>query len=400
LRLTDLRPVGAATGLRVTWQRRPDGASFVMFSDDARQIPRNCPPEGPCIPAPVLQATFTAPADSQPPRVTLVRMEGLLVADSLGRELAPCPTIVPLDLTARICAGAGVCDANGDDHIDVRDLVLMVRCLRGECTDGVRGRLDCNADSTFTLDDVLCCAQRILRGSLPDSLPPPQPLAGLVVSLGKPVATIQGFAQTLHLRGAGSLGAVRLALGYRSDWTLVGVEITGNPSDWMHLEELSSGHAVVGLLAMAPNSTGEIEAVLHFSVPPRSEAGAGVSSLDGEFVASDGRVVTPPNGIEGAPSAGPATIELSAARPNPFTSQVRFALTLSAAAPDVQLGIYDLGGRLVTTLHRGSLAAGVHEFTWNGTRTDGTRVADGVYFYRVRTAASVTSRRIVAMRGR
>jgi len=57
LRLTDLRPVGAATGLRLTWQQRPDGASFVMFSDDARQIPRNCPPEGPCIPAPVLRAS-------------------------------------------------------------------------------------------------------------------------------------------------------------------------------------------------------------------------------------------------------------------------------------------------------------------------------------------------------
>jgi flagellar hook assembly protein FlgD len=125
-----------------------------------------------------------------------------------------------------------------------------------------------------------------------------------------------------------------------------------------------------------------------------------VSSLDGEFVASDGRVVMPPNGIEGAPSAGPATVALSAARPNPFSNETRFELTLSAAAPDVKLAIYDLTGRLVASLHSGALGAGSHAFVWDGRRADGTRAADGVYFYRARTGSSVMSKRIVSMRGR
>jgi len=399
--VTDLRPIGPAAGMKLAWQPYANGATFVMFSPDSVVVPPSwpCPLETfPCAHA-VLEATVTAVPGAAPPPVSFLRMLDLLVTDPEGHSVPFCPTFAPVDMVARICAGAGVCDANGDNHIDVRDLVLMVRCLRGDCTDGVRGRLDCNADSTFNLDDVFCCAQRILRGSLPDSLPPPQPLAGLVVTLGKPVPTAGGFDQSVLLHGAGSVGAARFALGFPSEWTLNSVDLAGNPSDWLHIEQPGSGQALVGLLAMTPNARGDVEAVLHFALPAGAAA-SGVTSLDGEFVGADGAIVTPPDGIAGVPSKGPAKVELSAARPNPFSNETRFELTLSASAPDVKLAIYDLSGRLVASLHSGSLGAGSHSFVWDGRRADGTRAADGVYFYRARTGSSVQSKRIVSMRGR
>jgi flagellar hook assembly protein FlgD len=42
--------------------------------------------------------------------------------------------------------------------------------------------------------------------------------------------------------------------------------------------------------------------------------------------------------------------------------------------------VFDLGGRLVRTLHRGPLAAGPHAFEWNGRDQAGRRAAAGVYF--------------------
>ena len=45
-----------------------------------------------------------------------------------------------------------------------------------------------------------------------------------------------------------------------------------------------------------------------------------------------------------------------------------------------ELFVHDLIGRRVRTLQRGSLAAGLHQFEWNGRDDSGRRVPAGVYF--------------------
>jgi len=62
-------------------------------------------------------------------------------------------------------------------------------------------------------------------------------------------------------------------------------------------------------------------------------------------------------------------------------SEVVISFTLPASAP-VQIGIFDLGGRLQKTLASQAMAAGKHSVAWDRTDMSGKKVASGVYMYR------------------
>ena len=76
------------------------------------------------------------------------------------------------------------------------------------------------------------------------------------------------------------------------------------------------------------------------------------------------------------------TTALEQNHPNPFNpaTSIRFEL---ANAADITLAVYNTGGELVARIARGRYAAGPHEVRWNGIDARGTRVASGVYFYRL-----------------
>lgn len=66
---------------------------------------------------------------------------------------------------------------------------------------------------------------------------------------------------------------------------------------------------------------------------------------------------------------------------------------------DVSLGIWDVRGRHVRTLLRGSMPAGLHRTLWDGRNAAGNRVASGVYFTRLRVDGEpVGTRRFVLIR--
>lgn len=56
---------------------------------------------------------------------------------------------------------------------------------------------------------------------------------------------------------------------------------------------------------------------------------------------------------------------------------------LPATAATAHVDIFNAGGSFVTTLQAGSLAAGHHSVTWNGTNSDGESVPAGVYMFEV-----------------
>jgi len=80
---------------------------------------------------------------------------------------------------------------------------------------------------------------------------------------------------------------------------------------------------------------------------------------------------------------GPWAMVLPVGHPNPM----RTSWALSFAIPDVSpvdARIFDVTGRQVRELHRGSLAAGAHRIAWDGLADGGGEVAAGVYFYELR----------------
>ncbi len=88
--------------------------------------------------------------------------------------------------------------------------------------------------------------------------------------------------------------------------------------------------------------------------------------------------------------------------PNPFgrTTTIRYQVGHRAGEEhvDVTLKVYDVSGRLVTTLMKGSIKPGVHEVTWVGTDRFGRDVGPGIYFCRFRAGGFAETRKLIRMR--
>ena len=104
-------------------------------------------------------------------------------------------------------------------------------------------------------------------------------------------------------------------------------------------------------------------------------------------VSMGGGVVT---GVENDIPA-PSSAELFANYPNPFnpTTVIRFRLPEAGL---VRLGVYDVLGREATVLLNGWLGPGLHT-----ARFDGAGRAAGVYFYRLETRGSATTRAMLLL---
>lgn len=90
-------------------------------------------------------------------------------------------------------------------------------------------------------------------------------------------------------------------------------------------------------------------------------------------------------------------IMLMPAYPNPFTRHVTIAYSLPQRMP-VKLSVYDVTGRLVTTLVNRTEDPGLRNVIWDGRVADGSNVASGVYFYRLETETATLVHKLVYTR--
>jgi outer membrane protein assembly factor BamB len=104
----------------------------------------------------------------------------------------------------------------------------------------------------------------------------------------------------------------------------------------------------------------------------------------------------PVGDLSSAPPAVPGGLDLYVA-PNPFNplTNIRFAL---GQAANVSMKIYDMSGRLVTTLVDGPRVAGAHDVVWRGTDAAGRPLSSGVYVCRLEAAGIVKSTRLTLLK--
>ena len=93
---------------------------------------------------------------------------------------------------------------------------------------------------------------------------------------------------------------------------------------------------------------------------------------------------------------GELPFTLSQNYPNPVrtNTSIDFALPFRA---DVALGIYDVAGKKIRTLSRGSLPAGPHTITWDRRDRTGAVLPSGVYYLRLETPDGVLTRRMTVL---
>jgi len=413
LEVKDVKATGVAAGMQVLWNRTSSGAFFVLYSETGQLLPP-CNPYvrcvGCCISSPVLEVIVAAQDGAHPAPVTELLVWEVGGADSLGGEIRTCVRAEDdrRAMIARICLETP-CDANGDRHTDIRDLVTMVRCINdpeGCAADTAGTPLDCEGDGDLDLADVICCAHFILRGQLPDTaetVPAPE----VYLRFGEALRTAAGVDVPIAVHGGSRLSAARLGLSVPLEqFSVGGLIVEGAAQDWLALHETTDDGVSLGLVRVdtsptIPEDPGTVNAVLHLTLKPGAAIGGEVRLEDGDFTGAEGEGLIPGESDRSVSLAAAGSgdgLTLAPPRPNPFTREATFALSLERDA-DVELTVHDLSGRRVATLHAGRLAAGSHAFVWSG-RTPHGAAANGLYFVRARVDGRIFSQKVALLRGR
>ena len=94
----------------------------------------------------------------------------------------------------------------------------------------------------------------------------------------------------------------------------------------------------------------------------------------------------------GANAEIPAKFSLAQNYPNPFNPATKIDFALPAASP-VRLSVYNMLGQEVATLVNGTVTAGSHTVSF-----DGSRLASGIYFYRLVAGSYVSTMRMILVK--
>lgn len=93
----------------------------------------------------------------------------------------------------------------------------------------------------------------------------------------------------------------------------------------------------------------------------------------------------------------PNEFTLENAYPNPFNPSTRIRYGVSSTTP-VNVAIYDMTGRLVSDYKIGDKAPGWHEFTWQGTDSNGQQVSTGMYLITMRAGENFQKQKVTFLK--
>ena len=127
------------------------------------------------------------------------------------------------------------------------------------------------------------------------------------------------------------------------------------------------------------------------SIPPIADFSALEMRASGmapiTIIGGNADPVTPVTAVDGAPGTTIAEFGRPVLSPNPTLGPVRVRFALSLAG-HTRVTVSDIMGRALRTLADSDLAAGTHDFSWDGRNDQGFKTPAGLYFIRVDTAIS------------
>ncbi|MBD3258257.1 T9SS type A sorting domain-containing protein [candidate division GN15 bacterium] len=93
----------------------------------------------------------------------------------------------------------------------------------------------------------------------------------------------------------------------------------------------------------------------------------------------------------------PSRVHLAQNYPNPFNPETRIAFWLPGPQ-NVRLDVLNTLGQHVVTLVDGEFSPGDHQVVWDGTDSEGERVASGIYFYRLTGELITQTRKMLLLK--
>ena len=93
----------------------------------------------------------------------------------------------------------------------------------------------------------------------------------------------------------------------------------------------------------------------------------------------------------------PVAYDLMQNYPNPFNPSTSISFSIPER-DHVKINIYDMTGRLVSTLVNETLNEGVHMVSWNGQDSSGEMVSAGVYIYALESSSTMMTKKMIFLK--
>jgi hypothetical protein len=389
--ITGVRAIGPAEGMHLVLQKQQGGIGFVLYADSGAPIPAGAS-------VPVLEVAVDVDSAASPGVEAIVNGSVTAASDSLARSVAICPFLPLVVLSGKVCIDApSSCDANGDQVTNVADLVGMAQCAADPAHCHV-ALPDCNENGGFDLEDILCCARKILGGGTGGV---GHDAARLHFSFGTPTTAYDKVTVPLRVSGATEMNGALLRVRFPGDRYEIDrseVSSVSNSTPWLPLQQGGYDDVVLGILRLDSGAPDDLTVPLHLVLRPGQAAGGAVTIDQGSIMSPDGSALHVDLAQVTGTLPGLVTnpidhVELLAG-PNPTSGVTYFTLRLPAPA-NVDLSIYDLAGRRVATAWHGSRSAGGSTITW-----DGRALRGGIYFARLMVDGTARTRRVVLQHAR
>ena len=275
-------------------------------------------------------------------------------------------------------------DANLDTLVNVGDCVKIVSFIIEQSDLTVRqfDASDINRDTRVNVADLQMVIDTILEIQTPPIYMPPG-LAAIVELMKNQVPT-------------GGLVQIPLWADIGVEAAAVQYEITYN-SDHLEAVDIQTGEMISGMQVNNNLGIGKINGVV-YNIGTHTFGPAAGEMANFAFRVKDG-VYDPVHDISlneflivnqaasfiSTEIKGqiPNSYKLNQNYPNPFNATTNISFDLPNDG-NVEISVYDLLGRKVTTLINSFLPAGSHTVTWDGRSQTGETVATGIFFYRLK----------------
>ena len=259
-------------------------------------------------------------------------------------------------------------DVNGDNTVNVTDIVSIVNFILGGGTD-VTDDLSCgdmNADGIINVTDIVTVVNYILGGGTLGSTTgsPAEEAIIVMADNGLSVESNKGLIK-----------GVQLVLSHDPGFEIILVEEGAN--EWVRQNELNANTTIVLLVqddvGFIGTTKGDYKIKSHVVV---NELAKAIDSVTQDTRGSQ-----------------PVAYEVKAAYPNPFNPSTTLEVVLPEAGY-LSIKIYNLVGQEVATLANGYVPnGGTHQFVWNA-----MNMSSGVYLAKVEGLGAVQTQKLMLLK--